>query len=123
MVALVNVPLIATEPFEFLTVMEPPEQVQFQWYVLAVNNVIAQVNAADWVVPPRVTPWTVTLCPVCLAAVSVPPDPVMVPLVALALVRTLVFAGAVKGVASATTQAHVNTVFVLRICFNLARMN
>ncbi len=29
MVALVNFPLIATEPLEFLMVIEPPEQVQF----------------------------------------------------------------------------------------------
>ncbi len=69
-----------------------------------------------------VMPWTVTLCPLCRAAVSVPPDPVMIPLVA-ALDRTLVFAGAVRGMASAATQAHVNTVLVLCIYFNLAQVN
>jgi sugar-phosphatase len=78
---------------------------------------MGQATVADPVVPLSLTPVTVMLCPVCLAAVSVPPDPDMGALLGVEpeFSRAVVFPVAVSDAASATTQAKVNTIFVLCI--------
>ena len=84
----------------------------------AANPVIVQANVAEPVVPLSLTPVTVMLCPACLAAVSVPPDPDMDTLLRVepAFDRGVVFPGAVSGAASATAQAKDNMVLMLCIC-------
>jgi hypothetical protein len=115
---LANLALITTDELELVIVREPPEQVQFHLYVDAPKNEIVQTNVAVSLAPEMGTPWTVIVCPACLPAVSVPPDPVMDPLVERADVfsRLRVFAVAVRGAASAKTQAKVKTHFMFCIC-------